>query len=88
MPGWQQAGLTDLTELTDFPLMLLILCWFAGMDRRRNPFVPGAGLQPPELAGRGRLLADASIDMDRVLDGRPAKGSILLGLRGSARPSF
>ena len=52
------------------------------MDRRRNPFVPGAGLQPPELAGRGRLLADASIDMDRVLDGRPAKGLILLGLRG------
>ena len=52
------------------------------MDRRRNPFVPGAGLQPPELAGRDRLLADASIDMDRVLDGRPAKGLILLGLRG------
>ena len=52
------------------------------MDRRRNPFVPGAGLQPPELAGRDRLLAEASIDMDRVLDGRPAKGSILLGLRG------
>lgn len=52
------------------------------MDRRRNPFVPGAGLQPPELAGRDRLLADASIDMDRVLAGRPAKGLILLGLRG------
>ena len=52
------------------------------MDRRRNPFVPGAGLQPPELAGRDRLLSDASIDMDRVLDGRPAKGLILLGLRG------
>ena len=51
------------------------------MDRRRNPFVPGAGLQPPELAGRDRLLADASIDMDRVLDGRPAKGLILLGVR-------
>ena len=52
------------------------------MDRRRNPFVPGAGLQPPELAGRDRLLADASIDMDRVLDGRPTKGLILLGLQG------
>ena len=52
------------------------------MDRRRNPFVPGAGLQPPELAGRNRLLANASIDMDRVLAGRPAKGLILLGLRG------
>ena len=52
------------------------------MDRRNNPFVPGAGLQPPELAGRGRLLTDTSIDMDRVLAGRPAKGLILLGLRG------
>lgn len=40
------------------------------MDRRRSPFVPGAGLQPPDLAGRGRLLVDTSIDMDRVLAGR------------------
>ena len=52
------------------------------MDRRRNPFVPGAGLQPPELVGRDRLLAEAAIDLDRVLSGRPAKGLILLGLRG------
>ena len=52
------------------------------MDRRRNPFVPGAGLQPPELAGRDRLLEEATIDMDRILDGRPSKGLILLGLRG------
>ncbi len=52
------------------------------MDRRHNPFVPGAGLQPPELAGRDRLLEEAAIDMDRILDGRPAKGLILLGLRG------
>ncbi|MCY4285469.1 MAG: AAA family ATPase [Thiotrichales bacterium] len=52
------------------------------MDRRRNPYVPGAGLQPPELAGRDRLLENAAIDMDRVLAGRPAKGLILLGLRG------
>ena len=52
------------------------------MDRRRNPFVPGAGLQPPELAGRDRLLEEAAIDMDRILAGRPAKGLILLGLRG------
>ena len=52
------------------------------MDRRRNPFVPGAGLQPAELAGRDSLLADASVDMDRVLAGRPAKGLMMLGLRG------
>ncbi len=52
------------------------------MDRLRNPYAPGAGLQPPELAGRDALLADASTDMDRVLAGRPAKGRMLIGLRG------
>ena len=52
------------------------------MDRLNNPYVPGAGLQPPELAGRDRLLSNAAIDMGRVLSGRPAKGLILLGLRG------
>lgn len=52
------------------------------MDRRTNPFAPGAGLQPPELAGRVKLLEDAAVDMDRVLRGRPTKGMMLLGLRG------
>ena len=52
------------------------------MDRRRNPYAPGAGLQPPELAGRDKLLEDAAIDMDRVLNKRPTKGMMLLGLRG------
>jgi hypothetical protein len=52
------------------------------MDRRLNPYAPGAGLQPPELAGRDKLLEDAAIDMDRVLNNRPTKGMMLLGLRG------
>ena len=52
------------------------------MDRRNNPYAPGAGLQPPELAGRDRLIDDVTIDMDRVLRRRPTKGLILLGLRG------
>lgn len=52
------------------------------MDRRRNPYAPGAGLQPPELAGRDKLLKEAMIDMDRVLDARPTKGMMMLGLRG------
>ena len=52
------------------------------MDRRNNPYAPGAGLQPPELAGRDRLLKDAKIDMDRLLGKRPIKGMMLLGLRG------
>ena len=52
------------------------------MDRRNNPYAPGAGLQPPELAGRDRLLEDVTIDLDRVLARRPTKGLVLLGLRG------
>lgn len=52
------------------------------MDRRKNPYAPGAGLQPPELTGRDKLLDEANIDMDRVLNARPTKGMMLLGLRG------
>lgn len=52
------------------------------MDRRTNPYNPGAGVQPPELAGRDALLEDATIDMERILAGRPANGLMLLGLRG------
>lgn len=55
------------------------------MDRERNPFAPGAGLQPPELAGRDRLIADATTDLERVKKGRPAKGMMLLGLRGAGK---
>src|SRR6266481_2737860 len=52
------------------------------MDRRQNPFSPGAGLQPPELAGRDELIENASIDLERVSNGKSAKSLMLLGLRG------
>jgi hypothetical protein len=52
------------------------------MDRRNNPYAPGAGLQPPELAGRDRLIEDVTTDMDRLLGKRSTKGMMLLGLRG------
>ena len=52
------------------------------MNRRNNPYAPGAGLQPPELAGRDRLIEDVTVDMDRVLARRPTKGLVLMGLRG------
>ena len=55
------------------------------MDRRNNPYAPGAGLQPPELAGRDRLIEEVTIDMDRVLERRPTKGLVLLGLRGAGK---
>ena len=52
------------------------------MDRVRNPFAPGAGSQPPELAGRGEIIAAADTALQRVLVGRPAQSQMLLGLRG------
>ncbi|HYV45397.1 MAG TPA: ATP-binding protein [Myxococcaceae bacterium] len=52
------------------------------MDPIRNPFAPGAGTQPPELAGRERLIEDARITLERTKQGRAAKSQLLLGLRG------
>nr|WP_316652953.1 ATP-binding protein [uncultured Gellertiella sp.] len=52
------------------------------MDAVRNPFAPGAGSQPPELAGRETILEDARIAIERSIRGRPAQSQILLGLRG------
>ncbi len=52
------------------------------MDPRRNPFTPGAGSQPPELAGRDELIERIAIAIDRIALGRPARSVILYGLRG------
>jgi AAA ATPase domain len=52
------------------------------MERLRNPYAPGAGIQPPALVGRDQLLTEANIDMQRLLQGRPVRGMMLLGLRG------
>lgn len=52
------------------------------MDPTRNPFAPGAGTQPPELAGREAILAAAGVAVERVRQRRPAKSQLLLGLRG------
>lgn len=52
------------------------------MDPRRNPFAPGAGSPPPELAGRDDLRESVSIALDRIRAGRGAQSVILYGLRG------
>ena len=52
------------------------------MDPRRNPFAPGAGSRPPELAGREDILETVAIALDRIRNGRHAQSMILLGLRG------
>lgn len=52
------------------------------MDPIRNPFAPGAGAPPPELAGRDALLHAVRIALARIRAGRSAKSVLLVGLRG------
>lgn len=52
------------------------------MDPVRNPFAPGAGSRPPELAGREGILDDARTAIQRALLGKPSRSQMLLGLRG------
>jgi hypothetical protein len=52
------------------------------MDPRRNPFAPGAGTNPPELAGRDEVREQVAIALDRIRAGRAAQSVILYGLRG------
>ena len=47
-----------------------------------NPFAPGAGVQPPELAGRDELLDAMQVAAERTRRGLPARSVLLLGLRG------
>lgn len=52
------------------------------MDAIKNPFAPGAGSQPPELAGRQSIIEDAHVAIQRALDKRSSRSQMLLGLRG------
>jgi len=52
------------------------------MDRITNPFAPGAGTPPPELAGRDELLESVRVATARVRLGLPTKSVLMVGLRG------
>ncbi|MBI2091595.1 MAG: ATP-binding protein, partial [Deltaproteobacteria bacterium] len=52
------------------------------MDPRINPYAPGAGTIPPELAGRDDIIEKASIALDRCRNGLASRGLCLVGLRG------
>ncbi|MEX1109763.1 MAG: ATP-binding protein [Dongiaceae bacterium] len=52
------------------------------MDPIKNPYAPGAGAPPPELAGRDELREAIRITLERVRAGRPAKSILMIGLRG------
>jgi AAA ATPase domain len=52
------------------------------VDPVRNPYAPGAGQRPPELAGRDRELAEFEVVLERIVRGRPERSMVLTGLRG------
>jgi hypothetical protein len=52
------------------------------MDPVRNPFAPGAGNRPPELAGREPILGEAEVAIQRAILGKSNRSQMLLGLRG------
>ena len=55
------------------------------MDPYLNPFAPGAGSRPPELAGRDPILEEARISCGRALKARSARSIMLVGLRGTGK---
>ena len=52
------------------------------MDPIRNPYAPGAGTQPPELAGRQEVLENVRIAIERTRLGRSSRSVLMVGLRG------
>ncbi|WP_432559551.1 AAA family ATPase [Granulicoccus sp. GXG6511] len=52
------------------------------MDPINNPYAPGAGQRPPELAGRDEQLRTFEVVLERIAKGRPERSIVLTGLRG------
>jgi hypothetical protein len=52
------------------------------VDPIRNPYAPGAGQRPPELAGRDDQLRAFNVVLERVARSRPERSIVLTGLRG------
>src|SRR5688572_17055424 len=52
------------------------------MNPITNPYAPGAGTPPPELAGRDELREQVRVAIERIRRGSPAKSLLMVGLRG------
>lgn len=52
------------------------------MNRRENPYTPGAGRRPAKLVGRDEDLGDFDIAIQRLSDGTFERSLIFSGLRG------
>lgn len=52
------------------------------MNPKINPYAPGAGTIPPQLAGRDEVINKADIALERCKNGLSFRGLLLVGLRG------
>jgi AAA ATPase-like protein len=52
------------------------------MDAISNPYTPGSGVAPAELAGRDEIRAIGRVAIERIRRGLPAKSLLMVGLRG------
>lgn len=52
------------------------------MNPKINPYAPGAGTIPPQLAGRDEIINKADIALERCRNGLSFRGLLLVGLRG------
>ena len=52
------------------------------MDPVKNPYSPGAGTPPPELAGRDEYRERVRVALERIRRGKPSKSVLMVGLRG------
>lgn len=58
------------------------------MNKLSNPFTPGAGFLPPELAGRGQVIEDGRVVAARSKLLRAERGLMLIGSRGVGKTSL
>lgn len=52
------------------------------MSPIENPYSPGAGAPPPELAGRDEVRESTKVEIMRTARGNPSQNVLLVGLRG------
>jgi AAA ATPase-like protein len=52
------------------------------VDPITNPYAPGAGTRPPELAGRDEIRDKVRVSIERLRIGNPTKSVLMVGLRG------
>lgn len=56
--------------------------FYSFMNPILNPYAPGAGSPPPELAGRSAVRERVRVCIERLRHGRQTKSLMLVGLRG------